>query len=1347
MRLYVEKVKKTTPPLSHTSRGPPSSTTRARRRKGARSGVTAAAGTLQAPLELTSVASSRTSVTRCSQRGGSTARVAACRRRSSELSSSTIAGKEGKLSSQSPRANTNTSHRAPSLSEMIKPIILKMKNRYCATHTHRKARLVAPRRRGPAGLRPRASRFRAATSLTRRGRRGLSSSSSRHVTLNATCEPIFNMIFPAMATTLVWWKTTTLQMAASPTFIHTCRATFSARCTTHHAAGSQPTRQAPSGPTTTYGHKPTACSHHTPTPMPTSVLAAVPRVARGRLLGASSAIAAIVAVPLSPLLSSRGPCQMQATVVIVLVLAVCAQGQESGSSPRAACPWPCPEYYHPVCGSNGVTYDNPCKLYEAAACVNHCITQRHTGKCDSPCPEACIAVYQPVCGTDGRTYSSACHLSMERCANPCVEMKHDGECVSPGEQCREMCVGGHPVCGSDGATYMSDCHLSNAACDNPCIKKVADGQCSRTCGDICPVHVDDASVCGSDGITYESVCHLQEAACQNPCITLQHLGPCITCPIICPLNFAPVCGTDGKTYSNRCQLDAAACTNPCIALRAEGACLRVCGDACPVPASGNYVCGSDGTTYPSQCHLQEAACQNPCLVLEREGPCEGRDCPGICPFNFDPVCGSDGKTYGNMCQLNDATHCENSCITLRGVGPCGRNCGDLCPMTNQVPVCGSDDTTYPSQCHLEEAACQNPCLTLQHEGACGEGRCCLEGMLSLPDLNVQLSCHAGALLAEPISTTTPTTATELPTNVPHCLFAGRGYPVGARLDHLCFPIECTSYGWAYMGQISDCCRHCHLHGDMHVFTFDHQLYNFNGTCNYTVAQQGASFTPPLGVFTWPKTCKGRSTCFRHTTFRNDEHTIVTVNHYGLFKVNVNGYENLVAESGVQVLRTGDGAAVPVLAWRGDCGIYLAGSSGIVLLACLFRLDVWASSSLVDHLDGLCGHYNLNPNDDFRARDGTTYPSNNWPLAFPHSWRTNVQTEAHCHQPHTGPINGDDPCPSNPKWRSIYQTTCMKMLDAADGLPTTQMANGFTPPVYDTNPYINTCAADVCVMHQGGFPVKAMEQWIFMLRQNLVVSLKLGQRLLGSDGSTTIDPTGVAPHCMSTTTPDQCTSTATTTVTASILATTTHFSTTTVTTTTTTSITTTTTTFITIVTSPTYPSTPYTTTPTTNPYPFPTYDFSEYISSDYPFPSDFYQTTLYTTTHTTPIYKYPLADITFPYITEHTSYPTHIPTYSKTFPTYHTPTYSTTFPTYTYSTYTSQTPTYHTYTPTYSHTFPTYPYPSSTSYTPSYPTPTPPTTHCTQKDCPNRCAPAGQCPQGMMELPWPYLCEGECVCCI
>lgn len=58
--------------------------------------------------------------------------------------------------------------------------------------------------------------------------------------------------------------------------------------------------------------------------------------------------------------------------------------------------------------------------------------------------------------------------------------------------------------------------------------------------------------------------------------------------------------------------------------------------------------------------------------------------------------------------------------------------------------------------------------------------------------------------------------------------------------------------------------------------------------------------------------------------------IFEVPTFSRIQVNVNGHENLVAEGSVQELRMADGMAVPVLAWRGDCGIYLAGSSGIVV---------------------------------------------------------------------------------------------------------------------------------------------------------------------------------------------------------------------------------------------------------------------------------------------------------------------------------------------------------------------------------------------------------------------------------
>ncbi|CAH1247773.1 FSTL5 [Branchiostoma lanceolatum] len=52
------------------------------------------------------------------------------------------------------------------------------------------------------------------------------------------------------------------------------------------------------------------------------------------------------------------------------------------------CPMYCPEYYSPVCGSNGQTYDNICFL-ESAACIAGMnnpnaepITMAHRGGCN-----------------------------------------------------------------------------------------------------------------------------------------------------------------------------------------------------------------------------------------------------------------------------------------------------------------------------------------------------------------------------------------------------------------------------------------------------------------------------------------------------------------------------------------------------------------------------------------------------------------------------------------------------------------------------------------------------------------------------------------------------------------------------------------------------------------------------------------------------------------------------------------------------------------------------------------------------------------------------------------------------
>ncbi len=194
------------------------------------------------------------------------------------------------------------------------------------------------------------------------------------------------------------------------------------------------------------------------------------------------------------------------------------------------------------------------------------------GMCEEP-PLLCRSVYDPVCGCDGITYDNACLAARARinvasegvcvpesdcsenddcsggrfCAKAPGDCAADGLCTSIPEDCPLIYL---PVCGCDGETYVNDCVAASYSTSVAALGA-------------CPVTSDcsDNGDCDTDYFCLKS-----PGDCDGD-------GVCYPEPSDCPAIYMPVCGCDGVTYPNECVAQAAG-TN----VDSDGACL-IDGDA------------------------------------------------------------------------------------------------------------------------------------------------------------------------------------------------------------------------------------------------------------------------------------------------------------------------------------------------------------------------------------------------------------------------------------------------------------------------------------------------------------------------------------------------------------------------------------------------------------------------------------------------------------------------------------------------------------------------------------------------------------------------------------------------
>ncbi len=127
----------------------------------------------------------------------------------------------------------------------------------------------------------------------------------------------------------------------------------------------------------------------------------------------------------------------------------------------------CAQVYEPVCGRDGVTYLNECRLD-----LNKTVVAFH-GPCDNPefiphnPPVVCHcrnSPFDPICSLDGTSYENECVLN-------CIQLIHQnkGPCKTPWKRKKKY----QPVCGVDGLSYDNKCTLN-------CVKvlKSGNGECS-----------------------------------------------------------------------------------------------------------------------------------------------------------------------------------------------------------------------------------------------------------------------------------------------------------------------------------------------------------------------------------------------------------------------------------------------------------------------------------------------------------------------------------------------------------------------------------------------------------------------------------------------------------------------------------------------------------------------------------------------------------------------------------------------------------------------------------------------------------------------------------------------------